>query len=272
MRHLKADQWFDITSTNRNNNDKAKFMNALEELVIQIELHSTEGIKKYFSEGISPNISFKGRPLFYTLLDMYTRTSRFKECVKAFVDYGLDFDDEILLSVLLDDAVSLEKYLQNDPAILSKKHSFDCAYTPLYEASLLHICAEYNHLSCAEVLMKYGADINDKAGIDEYGFGGQTPIFHTVNQNQNNSIEMLNFLLSKSADLQITLKGIIWGKGYEWETLIPAVNPISYAMMGLLPQMHRDEITTSKVVATLLQHEYGIHYSPKNVPCAYLKK
>ncbi|MEO6456480.1 MAG: hypothetical protein ABIN97_20555 [Ginsengibacter sp.] len=247
-------------------------MSSIEDLVIQIELHSIEGIKKSFSEGISPNISYKEEPLFYTLLNMYTRSSRFKECVKVFVDNGLDFTDKILLSVLLDDAVSLENYLYKDAALISKKYSFDCAYTPLQEASLLHICAEYNHLASAKVLVKYGADVNDKAGIDEYGFGGQTPIFHTVNQNQNNSIEMMNFLLSKSADLQITVKGIIWGKGYEWETLIPAVNPISYAMMGLLPQMHRHEITISKVVEALLKHEYGINYSSQNVPCAYLEK
>lgn len=202
---------------------------------------------------------------------MYTRSSKFKNCVRAFVDYGLDFSDKVLLSVLLDDAPSLENYLQNDPGLVSKKYSFDCAYTPLYEASLLHVCAEYNHLSCAKTLVKYGADVNDKAGIDEYGFGGQTPVFHTVNQNQNNSREMLHFLLSESVDLQITIKGIIWGKGYEWETLIPAVNPISYAMMGLLPQMHRDEVTISKVVTTLLKHKYGIDYRPQNVPCAYLK-
>jgi len=41
---------------------------------------------------------------------------------------------------------------------------------------------------------------------------------------------MLDFLLTKSADLLITVKGLVWGRGYEWETLIPAVNPISYAM------------------------------------------
>jgi hypothetical protein len=43
-------------------------------------------------------------------------------------------------------------------------------------------------------------------------------------------------------------------------------------MMGLLPQMHRNEETISKVVTTLLQHGYGIDYTPRNVPCAYLKK
>ena len=83
---------------------------------------------------------------------------------------------------------------------------------------------------------------------------------------------MLDYLLIKKADLKITVRGVMWGKGYEWETLIPAVNPISYALMGLLPQMHRDEITVSKVVTTLLRHEYDLNYSPTNVPCAYLKR
>jgi ankyrin repeat protein len=122
------------------------------------------------------------------------------------------------------------------------------------------------------ILVKHGADINARAGIDAEGFGGQTPVFHTVNQNSNHSAEMLNYLLSLSADLQITVPGLIWGKGYEWETLIPAVNPISYAMMGNLPQMHRDEIIISKTVTTLLRHAYGINYVPQNVPCEYLRK
>jgi ankyrin repeat protein len=141
---------------------------------------------------------------------------------------------------------------------------------PLHKVSLLHICAEFNHVSCAEVLVKYGVDINTRAGVDEHGFGGQTPVFHTVNQNSNQSVDMLNFLLARSADLEITVKGLIWGKGYEWETLIPAVNPISYAMMGLLPQMHRNERTISKTVSLLLMAAYGIDYVEKNVPNAYL--
>ena len=149
--------------------------------------------------------------------------------------------------------------------------TFAFAFTPLYKVTLLHICAEFNHVSCAEILIKRGADINAKAGIDENGFGGPTPIFHTVNQILNHSIEMLDYLLSKSIDLKITVNGLIWGKGYEWETLIPAVNPISYAMMGLLPQMHRIEITISKVVSLLLKAAYGTEYIPSNVPNKYLK-
>jgi hypothetical protein len=245
-------------------------MDSLNDLVIQIELHSVEGIRKCFSQGVNPNDYFRNEPLIYELISEYTRTPGFKNCVKAFVDHGLKFNDDILLSVLLDDARSLELQISNNPQAVSKKYSLRCAYTPLCEVTLLHICAEFNHRSCAEILVLHGADINAKAGVDEDGFGGQTPVFHTVNQNSNQSFDMLNYLLSQSADLKTTITGLIWGKGYDWETLIPSVNPISYAMMGLLPQMHRDEVTISKIVSILLKHEYGIDYTPKNIPCKYL--
>lgn len=246
-------------------------MSSLDELIGQIELHNVEGIRKCFSEGINPNDHFRNEPLIYELTSEYTRSPRFKECVKAFVDHGLVFDDPTLLAVLLDDARTLETLLKNNSTAISKKYTLRCAYTPMHEVNLLHICAEFNHVAAAGILVKYGADINAKAGMDNNGFGGQTPIFHTVNQNSNQSADMLDYLLSESADLNITVPGLIWGKGYEWETLIPAVNPISYAMMGLLPQMHRNEMIVSATVTKLLKHAYGIDYSPINVPCKYLQ-
>ena len=246
-------------------------MDYLQKIIGEIEEHSVEGLKECFANGVNPNDDFKGEPLIYELTSEYARGPKFKECVRAFVDHGLVFEDKILLSVLLDDALTLDLQIEKDPEAVRRKFSLRCAYTPLYEASLLHICAEFNHVSCAEVLVRYGADINAKAGIDKNGFGGQTPVFHTVNQNQNQSADMLNYLLSQSPDLVINVKGLVWGKGYEWETLIPAVNPVSYAMMGLLPQMHRNEIVISKTVSLLLKAAYGIDYSFPNVPCAYLK-
>jgi hypothetical protein len=68
-----------------------------------------------------------------------------------------------------------------------------------------------------------------------------------------------------------SVTGLVWGRGYDWETFIPAVNPISYAMMGLLPQMHRDERTISRIVSTLLKRAYGIDYTAANVPNKYLQ-
>jgi hypothetical protein len=247
-------------------------MDYLKKLIHAIELHSVEGIKACFENGINPNDFYRNEPLIYELTSEYTRTSRFKDCVRVFMAYGLKFDDNALLAVLSDDADALEAHVKIHPETVTKHYTLRCAYTPLQEATLMHICAEFNHLSCAEVLVRHGADIDAKAGVDAYGFGGQTPVFHTVNQNSNHSIDMLQYLLSKSVDLKLTVAGLIWGKGYEWETFIPAVNPVSYAMMGLLPQMHRDEATISGVVSLLLKSAYGIDYTSSNVPNAYLMR
>ena len=245
-------------------------MSALDEIIGHIELHSPEGIRKCFSNGVDPNGLFRGEPLIYELTSEYTRTPRFKDCVQTFVDFGLKFQDKALLAVLLDDAVVLNDQLTSTPELASRKYTLRCAYTPLEEVTLLHICAEFNHTACAAVLSQHGADVNARAGIDPFGFGGQTPVFHTVNQNSNASADMLEFLLARTADLTLTVPGLIWGKSYEWETLIPAVNPVNYAMMGLLPQMHRNEKTIAQVVGRLLKFAYGIDYTPKNIPNAYL--
>lgn len=252
----------------RQDNDPAG--NRLPDLITQIELHNVAGIKNCFENGISPNDFYNNGSLLYELTSEYTRSPAFKDCVKAFVDYGLEFADKSLLAVLLNDAEMLEKQIITDPTIVSKKVSLRCAYTPLQHATLLHVCAEFNHVSCAEILVKSGANVNAAAGTDEYGFGAQTPIFHTVNQNNHQSAGMMHFLLQHGANLDYTVKGIVWGKGYHWETFIPAVNPLSYAMMGLLPQMHRDERIISEVVSILLKHQYNLNYTANNIPNKYL--
>jgi hypothetical protein len=246
-------------------------MNYLQKIIIDFELHSVEGIRDCFENGIDPNEIVNGKPLIYDLINMYSRGPLFKECIKAFVDYGLNFNDKVLLSVLLDNATLLDEQLTADKNALTKKYSFECTFTPLYEVSLLHICAEYNHLSCAEILVKHGADINSKAGLDEDGFGGHTPIFHTVNQHANKCLDVLKYLLTQNANLDLTVPGLIWGKGYDWETFIPSVNPISYAMMGLLRQFQRTEQQIYEVVSLLLKAQYGIDYFPKNIPNKYLQ-
>ncbi|WP_114789402.1 ankyrin repeat domain-containing protein [Niabella yanshanensis] len=246
-------------------------MDYLQKIAGDFETHSAEGIRECFENGIDPNLLHRGKPLIYELINMYLRSERFKDCVQAFVDFGLQFDDKALLAVLLDDAQQLDLLLNQDKELLYKKYTFDCAFTPLYEASLLHICAEYNHLHCAKTLIEHGMAVNIKAGIDSFGFGGQTPVFHTVNQHANACIDVMKFLISRGADLKLTLPGLIWGKGYEWETFIPSINPISYAMMGLLPQFQRTEVQIYETIGILLKARYGISYFPVNVPNEYLK-
>jgi ankyrin repeat protein len=245
-------------------------MDYLQKIIGDFEIHSVDGIKECFESGVDPNQLYNDNPLVYEMINMYLRGPKFKDCIKAFVDFGLKFDNKVLLAVLLDDATSLDKLLTANKELAFEKYSLDCTFTPLYEASLLHICAEYNHLQCAKTLIKHGADINAKAGFDNYGFGGQTPIFHTVNQNANTCIDVMKFLVSQNADLSLTIQGLIWGKGYEWETFIPSINPISYTMMGLLRQFQRTEKQIYEVVSILIKANYGIDYFPTNIPNKYL--
>jgi hypothetical protein len=247
-------------------------MNDLSEIVIHFETHNVQGIKDCFENGLGPNSLLNGKPLIYELINMYARGPRFSDCVKVFSDYGLVFEDRALLAVLLSDPVLLKQSIFADKNIISKRYSFDCAFTPLNDVPLLHICAEYNHVLCAEVLLSAGADINAHAAVDEYGFGGHTAIFHTVNQDANKSIDTLRLLILHGSDLDLTVRGLIWGEGYAWETFVPSVNVISYAMMGLLRQFQRTEPQIYEVVAILLKAKYGIDYFPKNIPNKYLNE
>src|SRR5688500_10964101 len=132
-------------------------MDYLEKLIGEIELHSVEGIRQCFDNGVNPNDYYNNEPLIYELTSEYTRSPKFKDCVKAFVDYGLNFEDKALLAVLTDDTALLTAQLKDNTGILAKSYTLRCAYTPFYKVTLLHICAEFNHLSCAEVLVNNGA-------------------------------------------------------------------------------------------------------------------
>ena len=139
------------------------------QILYAIEAHSVEGIKEYFVEGGNPNDTLPdGVPLFKMMVEMYTRTRRFKDCVKAFIDAGLKFEDKALLAVLTDDADELHGLLQIDATNISNVYSaYNNTYTPLTDGTLLHFCAEYNSVACAKVLVKYGADVNAKAGFGQ---------------------------------------------------------------------------------------------------------
>src|SRR5450631_2093732 len=118
-------------------------MNYLNRIIGEFEIHSVRGIKECFNLGVNPNEKIQGKPLIHELMNMYLRSPEFKRCIQVFVDYGLEFEDKVLLSVLLDDPVSLERYLDENPALIHTTYSFPCTFTPLRDASLLHICAEY---------------------------------------------------------------------------------------------------------------------------------
>lgn len=62
-----------------------------------------------------------------------------------------------------------------------------------------------------------------------------------MNSNRNRSEPILQLLLDAGATADVRLAGITWGQGFKWETTFFDVTPISYAQLGLLPQVQRRE-------------------------------
>jgi len=216
-------------------------MTSNSELLGAFETHDPAAIRSALDAGCSPTALIDGKSPLTLLTEMYTRSSRFADCLRALFDAGASFNDPLLESLLLDDAGNLRGILQSSPSELARRFHLNCTYTPLAGASPLHICAEYNSIRCARLLLDAGHPVDATATIDVSGFGGHTPLFHTVNSNRNYCRPMMELLVDAGASLDVRLKGIAWGSGFEWETTILDVTPFSYAQCGLYFQFHRRE-------------------------------
>ena len=114
-------------------------------------------------------------------------------------------------------------------------------------------------------------NIHHNINVDEDGLNGHTPLFHTVNSIHNRSEPVLRLLLAAGARPDVRLAGLTWGKGYEWETTFFDVTPISYAQMGLMPQVHRRESDIYANIRSLLESSGRRVPSLRNVPNRYLR-
>ncbi len=81
----------------------------------------------------------------------------------------------------------------------------------------------------------------------------------------------MEMLLKAGAKSDVRLKGIVWGKGFEWETACFDVTPVSYAQLGLLPQMHRTDFHIYANIKRLLNASNRAVPPLGNVPNRYLK-
>jgi hypothetical protein len=241
-----------------------------ETLLLGFETHSTEKIQEALAAGADVNGLFGGKTPLMLLIEMYLRSPKFSDCVRCLMKAGARCSDVGLLAVLLNDSELLEAELCKNPSLIHHKVDIRCAFTPLLGASLLHVAAEFGLVRAATALLKAGADVEVKAAVDDYGFNGHTPIFHTVCQNRNHCQPVLLLLLEHGAKADIRLAGITWGKGFEWETTIFDATPVSYAQAGLLPQFQRDERDVYENIKLLTQASGRAIPEELNVPNKYL--
>jgi hypothetical protein len=153
-------------------------------------------LKWLLDHGADPQVAAReyGSPL-NMLIGTYARNAKARNaCLEVFAETGFDLPDTPamafhrgridLLDAHLDlDPSLLEHRFQESeifPAELGMKRGDGLHVTPVPGSTLLHLAIEYDDIDVARWLIEQGADVNAKAAVDSDGFGGHTPLFHTV--------------------------------------------------------------------------------------------
>lgn len=245
-------------------------MNSVDDLLAAFESHSADRIAAILDSGLDVRAPINGKSPVNHLIEMYFRSDAFPDCLRVLLERGAVLDDPKIAPVLLNDPPAIEAAVRADRALLNYRSTLTCAFTPLVGASLLHVAAEYGHLTAVATLLELGADVDARAATDDFGLNGHTPLFHTVNSNANRSAPVMRLLLGAGARADLLLRGITWGKGFAWETTCLDVTPVSYAQLGLLPQMQRTERGSYANVVELLRASGRAIPPLNNVPNRYL--
>ena len=201
--------------------------------------HQPEAISWFIGKAVDPNKKFgKERMGIDTALCSHVRTNRLQPTINSLISGGAYFEEGPVTDLLRGRADQLRERLRENPALIHKnidigaKRPYREYYTGRYGgarlkgATLLHLCAEYNFVTEAKLLLNLGVDINKRAIPDLSGGCDQTPIFHSVASNYNISYPVLEILIENGADL--SLRSTV--RVPEYEPLIDNVTPLSYAL------------------------------------------
>ncbi len=131
------------------------------------------------------------------LLETYARHPAGKHaCLEILAQQGCALPDTPLMAFHRGDVDRLRDHLQRDPGLLTRRFTYREIYppelgcaddgrsglhgTPLAGTTLLHLAIDFDEQDIFDLLLAAGADVNARATLDADGFGGHTPLFHTV--------------------------------------------------------------------------------------------
>ena len=118
-----------------------------------------------------------------------------RRILELYAAHGYAYQDTAMMAFHRGRFDLLDRHLARDPRLLARTFGIHeifppeigCRHTP-YEAmgtpvdggTMLHLAVYWDELDMAEWLLARGADPNARAAIDADGFGGFTPLFHSV--------------------------------------------------------------------------------------------
>lgn len=194
-------------------------------------------IRWLLEHGANPNCARSGRKYPDNALDYvigtYSRSPQLAECIDLLMEAGCVSRRDVpaVMDMLRGRLDLLTAKLDADPALVHRRFAeLDWGSTAyrrmtLRGGTLLHVAAEYANVEAAKLLIDCGADVNARAEIDANGVGGQTPMFHAVSQFYDYGLPMVEFLVSRGADL--TLRAEVPGH-YEREDEFVECNAVEY--------------------------------------------
>jgi ankyrin repeat protein len=149
------------------------------------------------------------------LISTYSRGPQGKHaCLEVFAEAGYAFPDTAPLAIHRGRIDLLAACLEREPSLVERRFAEAEIYpaelgirpgrglhgTPLNGVTLLHMAVEFQELEIVAWLIERGADVNARATIDNEGFGGHTPLFHTTVSLPPRTDELARLLLRKGAD------------------------------------------------------------------------
>ncbi|MFL5620443.1 MAG: ankyrin repeat domain-containing protein, partial [Gemmatimonadaceae bacterium] len=129
------------------------------------------------------------------VLGTYGRNPAGKHAIlDSLVQHGYDLPDTPIMAFHRGSVAGLEAHLRRDPSLLARRFTLGeiyppelgCAegggmhWTPIDGTTLLHLAIDFMEREVFDWLVARGADVNARALVDAEGFGGHTPLFHTV--------------------------------------------------------------------------------------------
>jgi ankyrin repeat protein len=179
----------------------------------------SDALKWLLDHGANPNCrdhgyqisgrSYPGTALDYVIASYGRSPQQLSACIDILLDArgGTKYDVPGVLPLLRGRLDSLAELIDADPAIVHKHFSeLDCGNLLLQGGTLLHVAAEYGNPEALSLLLDRGADVNARATVDEAGVGGQTAIFHSVTQFDDDGLPVTELLIERGADLAVRVK------------------------------------------------------------------
>jgi len=170
-------------------------------------------------------------PMIATL-GTYARgaNERKHRCIDLLLAHGAPVPSGItseMLAIHRGDSTTLAGLLDRDPDLVNQRFpEMPYGNIRLAGGTLLHLAVEFGELSCVEVLLAHGADINARAMVVD-GLGGQPPLVHAIATIHAAGLPVLEHLLRRAGrwiDREARSRFVLFG-----EPIPQPMTPLEYA-------------------------------------------